>query len=83
MSTPDTPTPEQPCGAPGDEEQLRPAITLPLTFPAGLHPDTTSLVLRFATALAKKFRKAEEKYMVTPTDGLRRSGSRQESVPKS
>jgi hypothetical protein len=35
---------------------------VPLTLPEGLHPDTKSLVLRFAEALAKKLNNAEEKY---------------------
>lgn len=40
---------------------LAPSATT-FTSPAGLHPSTVDLVARFATALAEKLRKAEEKY---------------------
>ncbi len=33
-----------------------------ITIPGELHPDTADLVARFATALAGKLRKAEQKY---------------------
>lgn len=37
-------------------------MEIPIKIPDGLHPDTKSLVIRFAAALAEKLHAAEKKY---------------------